>query len=299
MKKRTINKSTLVLAFLAVVCWCFYFWQEKENQEFLISTQGLISNTTDEVLQFRQEENNRFIQKAVYSLKDKNQDTSAYNKNIRNKIEQKLYNSIPKSLQDYFSLVRNFEITSIIQKYHDAEYVLDEERRNLIKNASDSLYKTLGVTKSSIRSVNWQLNDNKIWLDLIKQRQQVIDLTDSIFGSNKEQFPTSYVSNNFEGYKMLVPNYQNEMMLIKSFIFFTDTKYGTDYYKSIKRNELRTDINPFLLDSAFHKTKTFHSFQQIGDTILYPSEIEKMDKFNVWKSSISIKVIPKKTDYAN
>ncbi len=283
------------MAVLAVAFWCFYFWQEKENQEFLINTQGLISNTTDEILQFRNEENNRFIQKAIYSLKDKNQDTSAYNNNIHKEIENKLYNSIPKSLQDYFSLVRSFEITSIIQKYHDAEYILDEERRNLIKNASDSLYKTLGVLKSSIRSVNWQQNDKKIWLDLIKQRQQIIDLTDSIFDSNKKQFPTSYVSNNFEGYQMLVPDYQNEMMLIKSFVFFTDTKYGTDYYKSTKTNEPRIDINPFLLDSTFHKTKAFYSFQQVGDTILYPfSEKPKASKL-----SIPIKVIPKKTDYAN
>ncbi|WP_338792546.1 hypothetical protein [Bernardetia sp. MNP-M8] len=294
MKKPTVNKSTLLLAVLAVAFWCFYFWQEKENQEFLINTQGFISNATNEILQFRQKENYKFIRKATYSLKDKNQDTSDYNNNIRNKIEKKLYNFIPKSLQDYFSLVGSFEKQFILQKYYDKEYVLDEKRLNSLKNYTDSVHKVLGVKKSTIHSINWQQNDTKIWLDLVKQRQQIIDLTDSILRKNKKQFPSSYVSNNFEGYSMLVPDYQKEIMLVKSFIFFTDTKYGTEYYTSKKKYEPRIDIDSLFLDSDFNN-KTFYSFQKQGDTVLYPV----INKDKSQKSSVSIKVISKKTDYAN
>lgn len=132
---------------------------------------------------------------------------------------------------------------------------------------------------------------------MLKQQEQVINLTDSIFENNKRQFPTSYLSSNFEGYSMLVPNYEKKILLIRSFIFFTDTKYGTDYFYNFKQNSSLLEINYPLLDSIYYRKNktTFHSFQKEGDTLLLVTK----NKINPKRHTVPITIISQKDDYTN
>ncbi|WP_338763375.1 hypothetical protein WAF17_19495 [Bernardetia sp. ABR2-2B] len=301
MKKRTINKSTLLLAFLAVAFWCFYFWQENENEKFIEETQNLAIEASDiksgviyyDNLSFLEEVKRSFIDSARHSVKHSNFDP-----------KEKLYYSIPKNYQLYLEAVNDFEREASLHHIKNSKYLFNKHTKqdyiNTIKSHLEGL-QNQSAPFATIPKVNWEEKDNfKIWLDLYKQRKEIIQIADSIFTANKKQFPTSYSSNHFEGYSTLIPNYENQKMTIKVFYFQSDTQYRTEYQK-----ERIDENNPYNQSFTFEdsvyftleKSKTYHVLSSLGDTTLRPKFLFDDGQFHYSKTSeydIDFKIIPKK-----
>lgn len=301
MKKLKLNKSTLLLAFLAVAFWCFYFWQEKENQEFIEETQNLAIEASDiksgviysDNLSFIEEVKRSFIDSARHSVKNSSFEP-----------EKKLYHSIPKNYEFYLESVSNFEREISYSHVKNAKYLfIKRTRQNYINTIKSHLeiLQNQSTSFATIPKVNWAEKDNfKIWLDLYKQRIEIIEIADSIFTENKNQFPTSYSSNHFEGYSTLITDYENQKMIIKVFYFQSDTQYGTEYQK--ERTDENNPYNQSFMfkDSVYftlNKSKTYHIFSSLGDTTLRPKFLFDDGKFHYSKLpeyDIDFKVIPKK-----
>lgn len=153
-----MKKSTLTLVIIAICCWSFYFWQEKKNKDFLVDTQALICNTIRKSLQFRKENNDKFILKATRNYKNK---YKVKRSKASDKVEKKLYQSIPTYLDAYFDFTNGFGYQNAIRKYDDKNYVFDEERKDLIKLYSDSLQQDL-KEHAKIHSINWNQNHREV-----------------------------------------------------------------------------------------------------------------------------------------
>ena len=304
MKKRTINKSTLLLAVLAVACWCFYFWQEKENQEFIKETQDLAIEASSIKAGIIYSDNRSFLEEVKRSFID----SARYSENIFDefKPKEKLYHSVPKSCDFYLESIQNFEQEISYAHIKNAKYLFIKRTRqdyiNTIKFHLENLQNQSSCfADKNLHKVNWEEKDNfKIWLDLFKQRKEIIQIADSIFTENKKQFPTSYSSNHFVGYSTLIPDYENQKMIIKVFYFQSDTQYGTKYQK-----ERIDENNPYNQSFTFEdsvyftldKPRTYHIFSSLGDTTLRPKFLFDDGQFHYSKLSeydIDFKIIPKK-----
>ena len=305
MKKRTINKYTLLLAVLAVACWCFYFWQEKENQEFIEETQGIVIDFNEKNRNREYEKNQSFINRVNSSWVDS---IGFLDKYPKSPIKEMFYKNIPKEYNDYLKSIYEFESEFFYAKRYNLNFEYNNVyRKKCLSEAENKFWylthKYSDFEKVDFHKVNWQeTNDETIWLDLVQQRREVIQIVDSIFEENKKQFPTSYVSNNFEGYSTLIPNYKTQKMLVKVYWFPSDTKYYSDYGKE-NRGGIINEYNNFTFQNSiydkFNNPKTFHTFEKVGDTIISPSFSKKILNQMDWTErkqfEVPIKIISKKS----
>jgi len=304
MKKIFLNKSTLLLAFLAVACWCFYFWQENENDKVIEETQELAIEASNIKAGIIDSDNNSFLEEVKRSFMD----SARYSKNMLDnfKPEKKLSNSILKSYDSYLESVKNFENEISYNHTKNAKYLFTKRTRqdyiNTIKHNLEKLKnQSLSFNNKTLNRVNWEEKDNfKIWLDLFKQRNEIITIADSIFTENKKQFPTSYSSNHFEGYSTLIPDYENQKMIIKVFYFQSDTQYGTEYQKE-RRDENNPQNQSFIFEDStyftLNKPRTYHIFSYLGDTTLRPKFLfddGKLHHSKLPEYDIDFKVISQK-----
>ncbi|WP_338812564.1 hypothetical protein V9L05_14355 [Bernardetia sp. Wsw4-3y2] len=323
MKKQTINKSTLLLAVLAVAFWCFYFWQSKENEKIIYETQALVNETVRNTERLREKENQLFLNKtessfwdSVHYVKRSFKDSANHgfdyknSKNEEDYFREKIAHLILDEKQRYTTSISKFEDEVFFRKKWIKDYKYDKSfRKVLLEDIKENLEaikkQSLAFKKVNLPIVNWnETDDLLIWLDLIKQSEQVINLKDSIITENKKQFPTSYTSDNFEGYSTLIPNYETQTMLIKAYWFPSDTKFYTSLFdKNIVypfAEEQRSNFFKFN-DSIYWEMKspiTYHVFDKIGDTVIFPSftkeRLSKMGKYESQGYKIPFKVISDK-----
>lgn len=305
MKKTFFNTSTLLLAVLTVAFWCFYFWQEKKNQEFIEETQELAMEANSIKVGIINSDNYSFLEEVKRSFTD----SAGYSKDMFYdfKPEKKLYHSIPKNYESYLESINSFERETSLNHTKNAKYLFIKRTRqdyiNTIKSHLEKLQNQSSYfAYTNLHKVNWEEKDNfKLWLDLYKQRIDIIEIADSIYKENKKQFPTSYSSNRFEGYSTLIPNYENQKMTIKVFYFQSDTQYGTEYQKNNKY-QIQYSYEPTFTfgDSTYNilsKSVTYHKFSSLGDTTLRPKFLFDDGKFHYSRISeydIDFKIIPKK-----
>ncbi|WP_375562238.1 hypothetical protein ACE193_06725 [Bernardetia sp. OM2101] len=296
MKKRKLNKSTLLLAFFAVALWCFYLWKEKENQAFIEETQGIIIDFNEKIRRSNYFNDN--VQRARGSWAD--------SIGFVDKLPKFSIEDIPKEYNNYLKAINDFETEFFYARryYENFKYNVLYRKKCLseIEKQFQHIIKYSDFEKADLHKVNWQeTNDETIWLDLVQQRKEVIQVVDSIFEENEKQFPTSYVSNSFEGYSTLIPNYEAQKMLIKVYWFPSDTKYYTDYGKT-RRKYISIDYRFFQFgDSLYDEVanpRTYHIFNQKTDTVLFPifpkERLKKMDKFDKNQFKVPFKIISKK-----
>lgn len=303
MKKRIINKSTLLLAFLAVACWCFYFWQEKENEDFIKETQGIVIDF-NEKNRNREYDKNRFFANRVSSSWA---DSIGFVDELPNSpINQMFYKDIPKEYNDYLQSIYDFEREFFYEKRYNLNFEYNNVyRKKCLSEAENKFWyithKYSNFKNINFHKVNWtETDDEAIWLDLVQQRKQIIQIVNSILAENKKKFPTSYVSNNFEGYSTLIPNYENQTMLVKVYWFASDTKYYSDYGIA-RRKYISSEYISFQLgDSTYNELKsprTYHVFTKETDTIIFPSfpkkRLNQMDWAERKPFEVPFKVISK------
>lgn len=323
MKKRIINKSTLLLAFLAVAFWCFYFWQAKENEKIIYETQALVNETVRNTERLREKENQLFLNKtessfwdSVHYVKRSFKDSANHrfdyknSKYEKNYFREKIAHLILDEKQRYTTSISKFENEVFFRKKWIKDYKYDKSfRKVLLEDIRENLEaikrQSLAFKKVNLPIVNWnETDDLLIWLDLIKQSEEVIRLRDSIITENKKQFPISYTSDNFEGYSTLIPNYETQTMLIKAYWFPSDTKFYTSLFdKQIVypfEEEQRSNFFKFN-DSVYWEMKspiTYHVFDKIGDTVIFPiftkERLNKMGKYEIQGYKIPFKVISDK-----
>ncbi len=305
MKKQKLNKSTFLLAVLAVAFWCFYFWQEKRNQEFIEETQGVVIDFNEKNRNREYHKNRSFIDRVNSSWVDS---IGFLDKYPKSPIEETFYKNIPKEYNDYLQSIYEFEREFFYAKRYNLDFKYNNGyRKKCLSEIEDNFWyltnKYSDFKKVDFHKVNWQeTNDETIWLDLVWQRREVIHLVDSIFEENKKQFPTSYVSNNFEGYSTLIPNYESQTMLIKVYWFHSDTKYYSDYGIA-RRKYISSEYISFQLgDSVYNELKnprTYHVFIKETDTIIFPSfpqkRLNQMDWTERKQFEVPFKIISKKS----
>ncbi len=294
MKKQIINKSTLFLAFLAVACWGFYFWKKDRDIETIALHQNIINETIYyEINQrndvFIEEVKNSWYNYIMYFDNDK--------KPKKENFEAKLYNSIPDAYTSYLSSLDKISNELLYyNKFYKTEklgfstiylnefeglfnYDKEEERKKDVALLNEQFYQLCKQStifqKAKFHKINWSKSDDlDLWLDIIQHKKEVIELTNSIFEENKKKFPTSFESNNFEGYSTLIPDYENKKMVVKVFYLQSDTKFGTDFQKRREKHGRSTPDYAFSFeDSTFYSMqnpRTFHVFDKIGDTTLRP-----------------------------
>ncbi|AFM03386.1 hypothetical protein Fleli_0932 [Bernardetia litoralis DSM 6794] len=305
MKKQIINKSTLPLAVLAVACWCFYFWQEKENQEFIEETQGIVIDFNEKNRNREYIKNRSLIDRVNSSWVDS---IGFVDKYPKSPIKEMFYKNIPKEYNDYLQSIYEFESEFFYAKRYNLDFEYNNVyRKKWLSEAENKFWylthKHSDFEKADLHTVNWkETNDETIWLDLVQQRREVIQLVDSIFEANKKQFPTSYVSNNFEGYSTLIPNYETQTMLIKVYWFPSDTKYYSDYGIA-RRKYISSEYISFQLgDSVYNELKnprTYHVFTKETNTVIFPifdkERLKKMEEFERKQFEVPFKIISKKS----
>ncbi|WP_338792548.1 hypothetical protein [Bernardetia sp. MNP-M8] len=319
MKKPTVNKSTLLLA---VACWCFYFWKKDRDIETIAFHQNIIN----EALYYETDQkNNLFLEEVKDSWYNHIMYFDDKKKPKTEDFEAKLYKSAPDVYGRYLSSLENvsnellyynkfytdekLDFTTIYLNEFKGLFNSDkkEERKKDLALISERLNYVQRQSplfeKANFHKIDWnESNDLNLWLDIIKHKKEVIELTNSIFKENKKSFPTSFESNHFEGYSTLIPDYENQKMIVKVFYFQSDTKYGTDFQKRREKYGHSTPDNAFRLgDSTFYSMqspRTYHIFEKVGDTTLqfYFLDKETREYFAQYSPlyDISFKVIPKK-----
>ncbi len=323
MKKRTIHKSTLFLAVLAVACWGFYFWQVKENEKIIYETQALMNETIRNTERLKEKENKIFLEKtensfwdSVHYVKRSFKDSANHgfdyknSKNEEDYFREKISHLILDEKQRYTTSISKFENEVFFRKKWIKDYKYDKSfRKVLLEDIRENLEaikrQSLAFKKANLPVVNWnETDDLLIWLDLIKQSEEVIRLRDSIITENKKQFPTSYTSDNFEGYSTLIPNYETQTMLIKAYWFPSDTKFHTLLFdENITypfAEEQKSNFFEFN-DSIYWEMKspiTYHVFDKVGDTVIFPifqqERLNKMPLYEQRSYKIPFKVALKK-----
>lgn len=323
MKKRIINKYTLLLAFLAVTFWCFYFWQEKENAKIIYETQAFVNDTVRKTEGLDEEQNKLFLGKtessfhdSIHYVKRSFKDSAKYGFDSKNSkyngdyFKDKVYHSVPFIYFNYIKSVSNFEDEFFFKKKWVKDFEYDKQKRKIFLQKIENNLKELKVQstifeQTKFQSINWnETNDIAIWLDLVKQREQIINLKDSILTENKKQFPTSYTSDNFEGYSTLIPNYETQTMLVKAYWFPSETKFYSSLFdkESVYPFAEKQRSNFFKFnDSVYWEMKipiTYHIFDKIGDTVIFPiftkKRLSKMGKYERQNYKIPFKVVSDK-----
>lgn len=318
MRQIFSKKSTLFLLLTAVALWSFYFWWKYQNDEFIYETQAFVHDYFTVSENFKDGLNENFITRAersffdsVYLKKVSVEDTSIYRFDYKNYqkdyFEKTFYNSIPSNFSEYLESVADFELEFCFRKKWVKDFEYDNKERsailNKIKNQLDELKSnSLAFENVELPSVNWnEKNDIIIWLELLKQKEQLIRLRDSIISENQKKFPTSYASNNFEGYTTIISNYAEQNVLLKVYWFPSDTKMydSLGVQKIFNRFHQQQDNFFKFEDSLYWEMKsptTYHTFDKAGDTILFPifteKELNKMDDYERSFYEIPFKVIP-------
>ena len=319
-KKSVFNKTTLVLAFVAVGCWCFYFWQEKENQEFILETQLLVHETTQNTISLKEEENYAFVKSvrssfwdSVHYVKRSFIDSSSHTYNyekLEKHFDKITSNIVLDTRNKYEEAISDYESEFLFKKKWDKNYKYNKEFRTILvqrikENLEAIKNQSPTFAKVTLPNVNWNEKDDLLlWLDLARQREQVISIKDSIITENKKQFPTSYTSDNFEGYSTLIPDYKNQKMIIKAYWFPSATKFYSSLFgkKTVYpfAEEQRANFFKFN-DSIYWEMKTpitYHVFDRVGDTIVFPTILqERLNRMSLYEQKmykIPFKVVPKK-----
>ncbi|WP_291725955.1 hypothetical protein [Bernardetia sp.] len=298
MKKQYFNKYTLLLAFLAVGVWSFYFWQKKENQELVEETQAIIIDFHEKSRIIKQDNNEKFLRRVKSSWLDSIGFMRHYPKST---LKEDFYKNVPEEYILYLKYINEFENEFFYSKRYDTKFKYNNEhRKELLSNIEKHFQNVTNhpsIEKTGYHKVDWEeTDDESIWFDLVQQRSEIIQIIDSIFEQSRKQFPTSYSSNNFEGYSTLIPNYENQSMLIKAYWFPSDTKYYSDYGKKNRMGLVPKDFK--FQDSIydpFSNPKLLYTFYEAGDTIIYPIPLAKEAKEIEAEHeglSIPFKVIP-------
>ena len=272
-KKSVFNKTTLVLAFIAVGCWCFYFWQEQRNQEFILETQAIVIDFNEKSRITKHNNYDRFLRRVELSWVDS---IGFVDKRPKSPIEEMFYKNIPNKYNEYLWAIHEFENNFFYEKRYDTNFKYNDDYRekllSKIKKYLQNITNHPNIEKTDYHRIDWeQADDESIWFDLVQQRSEIIQTVDSIFEQSRKQFPTSYTSNNFEGYSTLIPDYENQSLLIKAYWFPSDTKYYSDYGEKNRRGLIGIDFQ--FQDSIydpFSTPKLFYAFYEAGDTIIYP-----------------------------
>ncbi|AFM03384.1 hypothetical protein Fleli_0930 [Bernardetia litoralis DSM 6794] len=321
MKKQIINKSTLLLAFLAVAFWCFYFWKKDRDVEAIAFSQNII----DRVIKYKvYEQDDLFLEEtkrswhtyAMYFDEDKRPEKTfektlnkpfldAYENYLGHLIEAE-YKSLYQNTfytKDYSEFGLTIYLNNWLEDYKSNDKGKRKKKLGLINEKLNQLKQQSPLfKKTNFHKIDWnKSNDLDLWLDIIQHKKEVIALANSLFEENKKKFPTSFESNNFEGYTTLIPDYENQKMIVKSFYFQSDPKYGTEFQKKQAKYRSTPDDAFRLGDSTFYSMqnpRTYHIFDKVGDTTLQFYFLDKKTReyFAQYPPlyDISFKVIPKK-----
>ena len=138
---------------------------------------------------------------------------------------------------------------------------------------------------------------DKLWLELYSNKMSIDKKLDSLHNmpSKNHNLPTSYLSNSFDGYSMLTPDYENELLIVKAFWFYKDNYYDKQNKSSIDviRDVFITNNDKeYFLES---RPRTVHVFESAKDTVLnFKGQRSDLKEEDYIQYKVPIKVISKK-----